>query len=363
MRKPRKRRGEDGSSHSVWRSYSDMMSGLLLLFVLIMAVCLMQAQRNYTEKLAEQAKSALTQSELDAALQHISQQESELEEKTSTLAQQDATLEQQASTLKEQQSTLAEQASALEELQKLLETKQLTLTQKESELEETKVTLNQRESELAEQESELVDSQEKLSNANKMMADQQQKIDQIIGVKAELIQALNDEFAKNQINVDIDRQTGAILLDSNVLFSFGESDLTEEGMQILDQVLPAYCHVLLGKDYSDYVAEIIIDGYTDSIGDYVSNLALSQGRAFAVAGYLLGTEGMFLSEEESRQLHSKLSANGKSMSNLKVGADGQEDPEASRRVEIKFRLTDEEMLTELQQLMKENRVGEETARG
>ena len=354
MRKPGKRRGEESTPHNVWRSYSDMMSGLLLLFILIMAVCLMQAQRNYAEKLAEQAKSAMTQSELDNALEQISQQESELEEKSSTLAKQDVTLEEQAS-------TLAEQASALDELQKLLETKQLTLTQKESELEETKDTLNQRESELVVQEAELADSQEKLSNANQMMADQQKKIDQIIGVKAELIQELNDEFAKNQINVDIDKQTGAILLDSNVLFSFGESELTEEGMRILDEVLPTYCHVLLGPDYSDYVAEIIIDGYTDSVGDYVSNLVLSQGRALAVAAYLLGSEGSFLNEEESRELHEKLSANGKSMSNLKVTADGVEDQEASRRVEIKFRLTDEEMLSELQQLMNENRVGEEIA--
>ena len=347
MRKPGKRRSEDSSSHNVWRSYSDMMSGLLLLFILIMAVCLMQAQRNYAEKLAEQAKSEMTQSELDDALEQISQQESELEEKSSTLAEQDATLE--------------EQASALEELQKLLETKQLTLVQKESELDETKSALNQRESELEEQESELADSQEKLENANQMMADQQKKIDQIIGVKAELIQELNDEFARNQINVDIDKQTGAILLDSNVLFSFGESELTPEGMQILNEVLPTYCHVLLGSEYADYVAEVIIDGYTDSVGDYVSNLVLSQGRALAVAAYLLESEGAFLNEEESRQLHEKLSANGKSMSNLKVNAQGEEDQEASRRVEIKFRLTDEEMLTELQQLMNENRVGEETA--
>ena len=354
MKKPGKRRSEENSSHNVWRSYSDMMSGLLLLFILIMAVCLMQAQRNYAEKLAEQAKKELTQSELDDALEQISQQESELEEKTSTLAEQDATLEEQASTLEEQ-------ASALDELQKLLETKQLTLTQKESELDETKVTLNQKESELAAQESALEESQQKLSDANQMMADQQKKIDQIIGVKAELIQKLNDEFAKNQINVNIDKQTGALLLDSNVLFAFGESELTPEGMQILDEVLPTYCHVLLGPEYTGYVAEVIIDGYTDSVGDYTSNLALSQGRALAVAAYLLETGGSFLNEEESALLYQKLSANGKSMSNLKVTAQGEEDQEASRRVEIKFRLTDEEMLTELQQLMDENRVEEEIA--
>ena len=56
MKKVNRRKMEDSTHHNVWRSYSDMMSGLLLLFVLIMAVCLMQAQKNYTEKLNEQAK-------------------------------------------------------------------------------------------------------------------------------------------------------------------------------------------------------------------------------------------------------------------------------------------------------------------
>ena len=56
MKRGKRRKMQDTASHNVWRSYSDMMSGLLLLFVLIMAVCLMQAQKNYTEKLLEQAK-------------------------------------------------------------------------------------------------------------------------------------------------------------------------------------------------------------------------------------------------------------------------------------------------------------------
>ena len=55
MKKVSRRKMDDSSSLNVFRSYSDMMSGLLLLFILIMAVCLMQAQKNYSEKLAEQA--------------------------------------------------------------------------------------------------------------------------------------------------------------------------------------------------------------------------------------------------------------------------------------------------------------------
>ena len=42
MRK--KRKSEDGG-FNVWRSYSDMMAGVLLLFVLIMCVTLFQAQK------------------------------------------------------------------------------------------------------------------------------------------------------------------------------------------------------------------------------------------------------------------------------------------------------------------------------
>ena len=41
--------------HNIWRSYSDMMAGLLLLFVLVMCISFMEAQKNYQEKLQEEA--------------------------------------------------------------------------------------------------------------------------------------------------------------------------------------------------------------------------------------------------------------------------------------------------------------------
>ena len=104
---------DDSSGHNVWRSYSDMMSGLLLLFILIMAVCLLQAQKNYTEKLAEQALASQTQNQLEESQNTVAQQESEL-------ADTKAQLDEQASQLNEQQDQLARQTSALEKLQKEL---------------------------------------------------------------------------------------------------------------------------------------------------------------------------------------------------------------------------------------------------
>ena len=41
-----------------------------------------------------------------------------------------------------------------------------------------------------------------------------------------------------------------------------------------------------------YLAEIIIDGYTDTDGDYSYNLQLSQQRSLAVAQYLLDIQGI-----------------------------------------------------------------------
>jgi len=347
MKKVHRRKMDDSSSNNVWRSYSDMMSGLLLLFVLIMAVCLMQAQKNYTEKLAEQAKLLQSQSDL-------AQSQSDLEQSQNQISLQQEKLDEQESELAAQESTLAEQAASLAELQAILEDQKLRLEQKESEVNEKDTLLAQRDAQLTQKESELTQSQNELNAANELMLSQQQRIDQIVGVKADLIAALNQEFAANQINVQIDRQTGAILLDSSVLFEFSESELTEAGQEILNEVLPLYCHVLLSDEYVDYVAEVIIDGYTDSVGDYASNMSLSQSRAYAVAEYLLYSMEGFLSEEERQELMGKLTANGKSSSNPILREDGTEDPDASRRVEIKFRLTDEEMLSELQAIIEES---------
>ena len=349
MKKVSRRRMDDSSSSNVWRSYSDIMSGLLLLFVLIMAVCLMQAQKNYTEKLAEQAKLLQSQNELELS-------QSQLEASQTQLGEQQAKLDEQESELAKQELTLAEQAATLEELQRVLEAQQASLAEKESEVEEKNTLLQQ-------QESELVSSQAKLDEANALMASQQARIDQIIGVKAELIEALNEEFKTNQMNVQIDKETGAMVLDSSVLFAFNESNLTDEGTMILDEVLPVYCKVLLSSEYVDYIAEIIVDGYTDSTGDYITNLSLSQNRAYAVAGYLYSIMEQFLTEQERTILLSKMTANGKSSSNPILTADGQEDMDASRRVEIKFRLRDEEMISELQELIEATQQSEEAAIG
>ncbi len=244
----KKRKSEDGS-FNIWRSYSDMMCGVLLLFVLIMCVTLFQAQKSYDESIKEQQEKNEMQAnyiaEITAQQNTLDDQDAKLktqDEKLSALAQQ---LAEQAQKLKEQEAALAQQQVDLDEKTQLIST-------------------------------------------------QQAKIDNIIGVKAEVVKSLQQEFAKNNLNVNIDSQTGALTLDASVLFAYDDAELTEEGKTALRSVLPIYCKVLLEDSYKSYLAEIIIDGYTDTDGDYAYNLELSQRRSLAVAQYLWKSRENFL---------------------------------------------------------------------
>lgn len=312
----RRKKKSENNGFNVWRSYSDMMAGVLLLFVLIMCVTLFQAQKSYNESLQERDEKIALQEEYT---QELLDKQNALDKKDETLQNQDAQLKTQDEKLAEQEQQLAALAAKLKEQESTLNAQQSALDEKTAQLK-----------------------------------DQQAQIDQIIGVKADVIEALKNEFSKNNINVNIDAQTGALTLEASVMFDYDQAELTDAGKQALEQILPIYCKVLLQDDYMKYLAEIIIDGYTDTDGDYSYNLQLSQQRSLAVAQYLLDIQGNFLDATQSQNLEKYLTVNGHSMANPVLDANGNVDKDASRRVEVKFRLKDEEMIDELNQLLSSN---------
>ncbi len=312
----RRKKKSENNGFNVWRSYSDMMAGVLLLFVLIMCVTLFQAQKSYNESLQERDEKIALQEEYT---QELLDKQNALDKKDETLQNQDAQLKTQDEKLAEQEQQLAALAAKLKEQESTLNAQQSALDEKTAQLK-----------------------------------DQQAQIDQIIGVKADVIEALKNEFSKNNINVDIDAQTGALTLEASVMFDYDQAELTDAGKQALEQILPIYCKVLLQDDYMKYLAESIIDGYTDTDGDYSYNLQLSQQRSLAVAQYLLDIQGNFLDATQSQNLEKYLTVNGHSMANPVLDANGNVDKDASRRVEVKFRLKDEEMIDELNQLLSSN---------
>ena len=95
MRK--KKKSEEGG-FNVWRSYSDMMAGVLLLFVLIMCVTLFQAQKSYNESIKERDDKIALQEQYTA---EILAQQNELDEKDSKLSSQDEQLDKQKKQLEE----------------------------------------------------------------------------------------------------------------------------------------------------------------------------------------------------------------------------------------------------------------------
>lgn len=197
--------------------------------------------------------------------------------------------------------------------------------------------------------------QAELAEKERIIETQQSQIDTIVGVRRDLVEALSSEFSGNALSVKVDAQSGTITFDSTLLFGFDDDQLQEQGKVFLDQFLPKYFSVLLGESFSPYVAEIIIEGHTDTDGSYMYNLQLSQNRAFSVASYCLENSNNVLTEDQLEKLRVLLTANGRSWSSPIYNDDGSVDMDGSRRVELKFRLKDEEMMGQIASIIGETK--------
>lgn len=306
MRNRRKNR-EAFSEHSYWQSYSDMMAALLLIFILIIAITLAIYKQKTTD--LEQARS-----ELDAAQAQLDQATIDLENFRSKIEQSN---EELAASLAELKAAYAQAALTEEELNKAY----LEIEDAQKELEVTK--------------NELQD---------------------IVGVRMDIIGALQSAFDNSSMAVDA--QTGSITFSSDVLFNYNSSVLTQQSEDTLKEIIPMYLGVLLKEEYRDYIAEIIIEGHTDTDGTYKSNMQLSYNRASAVAKFCM-EEGNGLNENEIQRLQHLLTINARSFSDPVYAAEGngpgslKVDMAASRRVEIKFRLKEDEMIEKISEILED----------
>jgi len=174
-------------------------------------------------------------------------------------------------------------------------------------------------------------------------------IDQIMGVRVHIIQDLNKEFKDSPMSIEIDEKTGALIFNTDILFEFDDDVLKPEAFTFLDEFVPAYLDVLLGSGYEEYISEIIIEGHADRTGGYLYNLELSQDRAYSVAEYILSDDFPYKNIQE--HLQTKLTVNGKSYTEGRTDSEGNYSNQASRRVEFKFRLKDEEILEKTRDLL------------
>lgn len=292
--KNRRRNREAFREHSYWQSYSDMLAALLLIFILMIAITL-AIYRQKTNDLEQ------TRLELDSA-------QSELD-----------------ATIKDLELSNEELASSLAELQQAYE--QAALTQEE---------LNR--------------AYLEIENAREELTVTKKELQDIVGIRTDIIGALQSAFSNSAMKVDA--QTGSITFSSDVLFRYNSASLTTDSRETLKNIIPMYLDVLLADQFRDYIAEIIIEGHTDTDGSYQSNMELSYERANAVADFCLNKKNG-LDETKIEQLQKLLTVNGKSWSNPVYQKDAWGNPTeevdmpASRRVEIKFRLKEDEMIEKI----------------
>ncbi len=172
---------------------------------------------------------------------------------------------------------------------------------------------------------------------------QKAKIKSLTGIKLQVVAALKEALGDK---IDIDKKTGSLRLASNILFGSGEATLKPEAKVELEKAFKDYIGTLItNPEIKPHLDKIIIEGHTDSVGSYIYNLNLSQKRALAVMEYLLTLE--FTKEHNIQPL---MIASGRAYQDAII-IDGVEDKNASRRIEIKFRLKNEDAMNEIEKVL------------
>ncbi|GHU70824.1 hypothetical protein AGMMS49992_03790 [Clostridia bacterium] len=347
---------------SYWMSYSDVMAALLLMLSLLLFFYVnqyMTAQQNREKEVAAKEAQLRTQEELlERTESLLAQKAEELALANSTLTNQRVELDDRNLKLEDSLARLAQQQLDLDEQKALLalalqeaDRTREQLDTKQSELDQTALRLSQQDKELLLQQLDVENLKQLLANKTQQIGQQQVLIDQMVGVRAAIIEQLRDSLASANINVNVDQNTGAITLSSAVFFDYGSSTIKPSGKTLLNTFIPVYVRTLLAGDDSQYVSELIVEGHTDTTGSYEYNLNLSQQRAYNVVNYILSDQMTALTPQEKLTLRDKVTANGRSFSESILSPDGTENAEASRRVEFKFRLKDDEMINSMSAIL------------
>lgn len=180
--------------------------------------------------------------------------------------------------------------------------------------------------------------------------------------KVDLYNELQEAFQKDfaRWNLKLDNDLSIKFTNPQVLFPLGKSEITPYFKAILIEFLPKYLSVVLQPKYQDKIAEIRIEGHTDTkpIGlsddPYIDNMKLSQDRGRNVLAFLR-TQRCFnnLNTNEKQRLQYWLTANGLSYGRTvdrtyKLTFDSKNpiDDNKSRRVEFRIVTTSEAIINE-----------------
>ena len=358
-------RSQGGESESnFWISYADLMAGLLFVFILLIGAIvsksiLIREDLNETntslniadERIKAQEQSLTLKSDEIAKLRVlIASLESSKDSLSKRLADTDLRLKQTQISLNETNVALAETNSSLNTQVKknsslasdiLKLTQEVAAAQKSLKLKDEEISKNNiKISDLF----AVIDSDKsKYQEVLAKLRSQKAKIKSLTGINLKVIERLKTKLGDK---IDIDKNSGALRLSSNILFDKGSAVLRADSNDSLEKSFNGYITALLGDDeIKPHLDKIIIEGHTDSDGSYMYNMKLSQDRALAVMNYL-----STLAVTKKYGLKKYLVASGRGYEDI-IKKNGVEDKDASRRIEVKFELKNQDAMQEIEKIL------------
>ena len=393
------RRRSSNTNDTFWISYADLMAGLLFVFVLLVGaiiikfVFLQQNNKSISDELVtlqrelnisldqlqekkknlSMASARLSQLEKEAIqsaliISELRKKKADLQKRqkalnalnhdlNNSLIQTRATLDMTQNSLSEQENRLDLTRAELEKLSKqlvlsqednikvrnLLQSTQDKLALKNRTLEEQTHTLSLKNSELSKMAAALLEKTREHQSIVEQLDLTKMQIKHLTGIRIKVISALKNSVGDK---IKIDPKDGSIRFSSGVFFEQNGAVLTAQAKKDLKLVLYEYIDTLMShRDIAPYLDRIDIVGYTNTDGSYLYNLTLSQKRAYVVLEYLISQDFRY-----ADQLKEKLSAIGRGYNDL-ILKNGVEDKDASRRIEIKFRLKDEDAIRQIEKIL------------
>jgi len=373
----KKRDSEQNSNF--WISYADLMAGLLFVFILLIGAIIVKSTilKNFLEESEEirskQSENIKTQDET------IFVRDYEINKLHTLLAQREKTIEENKKKLLISRETLELKEDEIKKLNQILLLKNskiddfsehiVFLENRERESNRTKIeqkialdkyknrvmilsnSLSEKNHKIEMSDKKLLQLLQAVDNRQTKydkllikLQEQKAKIKSLTGIKLKVIAELKSALGKK---INIDKKSGSLRLSSNILFDKGSSTLKDGAKKELKSNFIEYVDTLLSnKNISEYLDKIIIEGHTDSDGGYLYNLKLSQKRAFAVMNYLLTLDYI-----KKNKIEKKLVASGRSYLDAIKDKNNIEDKEASRRIEIKFRLKNQDAMYEIERIL------------